>query len=268
MDQRIQERPRSDARASLRGPVALLLGRVVLVAAASVLVWAALAAVGAATTFPPVPMLGALAMLPVNIVCLLWVRRLVHAEGRRLRDLIGFSAARLGRDFLWGLLWVAVLFVPFVLAIMGVMALRHGDAMFDAFETVFFDPASVLQLAPAVTAVLALVAVLTFAPLNAPAEELVYRGYGQQGLARRMPVPVAIVVSAVLFGLQHVFYAPTTDAVLVYVVAFFAWGVGAGIIAYRQGRLLPIIIAHFLVNLFTSAPALVFAFGPASMGAS
>lgn len=235
---------------------------------AYVLVWALLGAFGAWTAFPAAPMVGVVALLPVNIVCLLWVRRLVHDEGGRLNDLIGFSAKRLGTDILWGLLWLAVLYVPFVLTIMGVMALQYGSTMFEHFETVFFDPASVPDLAPWAMTTLALIGVITFAPLNAPAEELVYRGYGQQGLARRLPVWVAIIISAALFGMQHAFFAATPSAVLVYICAFFVWGVGSGIIAYRQGRLMPIIIAHFFVNLATSAPALIFALSPAVNGAS
>lgn len=252
--------PRSQPNASVLRPVALLVGRVALVGAASTLVWLLLGALGTWTTFPPSPLVGAVLMLPVNVICLVWVRRLVHDNGQRLRDLIGYSPQRLSTDVLWGLLWLTVLFVPFVLTVMGVMAALYGVAMFESFETVFFDPASVPALAPWVTTTLALVAVITFAPLNAPVEELVYRGYGQQGLARRLPIWAAIVISATLFGVQHIFYASTSDAVLVYVCAFFVWGVGSGIIAYRQRRLMPIIIAHFFVNLATSAPALVFAF--------
>jgi membrane protease YdiL (CAAX protease family) len=79
-------------------------------------------------------------------------------------------------------------------------------------------------------------------------------------------MPVAILIPAVLFGLQHAWYAPTPDAVLVYVCAFFVWGLGAGVIASRQRRLLPLIIAHFTVNLFTTLPALAIPFIP--IGAS
>ncbi len=237
-------------------PVSLLLGRLVLVAAAAFLTWLALAAAGAPIPFPPTMMVALVAMVPVNIVCLIWVRRLVHAEGRRLRDLIGFSRARLGRDILWGLLWVAVLYVPFTLTLMAVMWMLHGADMFDRMGTVFFDPAGIPALDPVVLGALAVIAVVTFAPLNAPVEELVYRGYAQQALARRMPIALAIVLSAVPFGVQHAFYAPTPDAVLVYACMFFVWGVGSGIIAHRQGRLMPIIVAHFLVNLVSTAPAL------------
>ena len=75
-----------------------------------------------------------------------------------------------------------------------------------------------------------------------------------------MPVALAIVVASVFFGLQHIWYAPTPDAVLVYACAFFVWGVGSGIIAWRQRRLLPLIVAHGLVNLLTSLPSLAVPF--------
>ena len=60
------------------------------------------------------------------------------------------------------------------------------------------------------------------------------------------------------FGLQHAFFAPTADAMIVYVAAFTVWGAGSGLIVAAQRRLLPITIAHGIVNLATSSPALIF----------
>ena len=234
--------------------------RVALVAVACTLAWVVVGVTAAWMPYPLPPMFAAIAMLPVNLVCLALVVRRLRSEGRRVGDLVGYRRGRLGRDILWGLLWLVVLYVPFALTIMLVMALLHGDAMYAAFETVFFDPEAGFPLSPAVVAVLAVVAVATFAPLNAPAEELLYRGTAQQDLARRMPVAVAILVASAFYGLQHVWYAPTPDAVLVYACAFFVWGVGSGLIAWRQRRLLPIIVAHFLVDLLTSLPALAVPF--------
>ena len=204
--------------------------------------------------FPPGPVVASLALIPVNLFCLWLVRRLYRHQGRGLREVFGGSP----RDVGWGLLWVVVLWVPFVLAIMAVMWLLHGAAMFTAFETVFVDPDAVPALPAAVALTLGIVTVLTFAPLNAPAEELVYRGYAQSALATRWPLGAAIACSAVVFGLQHAFFAPTRDAMIVYVGAFTVWGLGSGLIVARQGRLLPITIAHFVVNLATSAPAVIF----------
>jgi membrane protease YdiL (CAAX protease family) len=234
--------------------------RVLLVAAACTLAWLLLTAWAGPAVFPPPPLVAAVAMLPVNVVCLLLVVRRLRASGTSAAALIGYRRGRLGRDVLWGLLWLAVLYVPFVLTIMLVMWALHGAGMFTAFETVFFDPNTVPPLSPGVAAVLAVVAVLTFAPLNAPTEELVYRGSAQRDLASRMPLPAAILISAAFFGVQHVWYAPTPDAVIVYACAFFVWGIGSGIIAWRQGRLLPLIIAHGLVNLLSTLPALAVPF--------
>ena len=132
-------------------------------------------------------------MLPVNLVSLALVRRALHREGQRARDLIDFSWRRLGTDVLWGLLWLAVLWVPFVLAVMGVMFALYGANAFASFQTVFYDPDSAPTFDHALLAVLAIVSVVTFAPLNAPVEELVYRGYSQGGLVRRWPAAWAMV---------------------------------------------------------------------------
>lgn len=207
--------------------------------------------------FPPNPMFSAVILLPINLICLALARRMLHRHGLRARDLIGFARHRLGTDILWGLLWLMVLSLPFVATVMGLMALLHGERMFLAFETVFVDAEAVPNLSAPAALVLAGIAVVTFAPLNAPTEELVYRGFAQRMLARRLPVWVAISLSAMVFGAQHAFYAPTADAVLVHAGAFFVWGLVSGLIYLRQKRLMPLIIAHGLVNLFTSLPALV-----------
>ncbi|WP_203581244.1 CPBP family intramembrane glutamic endopeptidase [Microbacterium hibisci] len=253
-------RERRVDRHALAWGLGLPAGRVLLVAVACSLAWVALVAGAGWSPYPGPPLVTAVAMLPVNVVCLAVVVRRIRATGRRVRDMIGYRRGRLGRDILWGLLWLLVLYVPFAVTIMLVMWALHGAAMFTAFETVFFDPESVPDLSPAVAAVLAIVAVLTFAPLNAPTEELLYRGAAQEDLSSRMPVPAAILISAAFFGLQHIWYAPTSAAVVVYACAFFVWGVGSGVIAWRQGRLLPLIIAHGLVNLLTTLPALLVPF--------
>jgi membrane protease YdiL (CAAX protease family) len=192
------------------------------------------------------------------------VRRALHREGLRARDLIDYSARRLGTDVLWGLLWMTVLSIPFILTVMGMMFALHGGDALERFDTVFAGGDATPMFDRAFLTVLAIVSVATFAPLNAPAEELIYRGYSQGGLERRWPVLWAILVPAAIFALQHVFYATSPDAMLVYLAAYFVWGIGSGIIVWRQRRLMPIIVAHLLVNLMTSAPALVIVFLPDS----
>lgn len=236
--------------------IALPVLRVALVGGGTVLTWLILLAAGQQPSFPPA-MLSALAMLPVNVATLLLLRHRLRREGRRIRDLIGFSAARLPRDLLWGLLWFVVLQTVFMAVIMLIMGLRYGAGMFEAFATIFVDEAP-LQLPVPMMITLAVITAITFAPLNAPAEELVYRGYAQTELVRhRLPIVLAVGLPAVLFGLQHLFYAPTSAAMPVFGCAFVVWAVGAGLIVLKQGRLMPMIIAHLLVNLLTSLPLLL-----------
>lgn len=241
-----------------RWAIGLPVLRVALVAAASVSVWLIARIDEVDLAFPPPPMLAVVAMLPVNVVCLLLVARLLRGEGRTVRELLGYEPRRLGRDLLWGLLWVVVMYLPFVATIMLVVWLQYGSEIFARMETIFFDPASIPALDPVTWSVIAVVGVLTFAPLNAPVEELVYRGYAQGELDRRWPTILAILVPAALFATQHIWYAPTPAAVLAFVCAFFVWGAGSGLIYRRQRRLMPLVLAHGLVNLFFTLPVLVF----------
>lgn len=261
--------PRATSSASRLPPLGRVLGlpllRVVLVGLAAAMTWLLLAGDDGPGAFPPEFTYAALTILPINLISLWLVRRALHREGIRARDLIDFSWRRLGADVLWGLLWLAALSVPFALTMVGVLVGLEGVGVFERFDTIFVPAASGETPDRTVLTVTAVVTVLTFAPLNAPTEELVYRGYSQGGLQRhRWPAFWAIVVPAAIFGLQHVFFAPAGPLTLAYVAAFFVWGAGAGVIVWWQRRLMPIIVAHFLTNLFTSTPVLVLVFLPDS----
>lgn len=240
--------------------IALPVLRIVLVAAASTVTWLIITSIEPGVSFPPPAMLAAVAMLPVNLICLWLLSRLLRAEGRGIRLLLGFEPRRIGKDLLWGLLWILVLYLPFSGTIIFVTWLQHGREVFERMQTVFFDPASVPTLTPVAWSVLAIVAVVTFAPLNAPVEELVYRGYAQGNLARSWWTPLAVVIPSILFGVQHIWYAATPDAVVAYVCAFFVWGIGSALIYQRQRRLMPIVFAHGVVNLLFTLPALAVPF--------
>lgn len=51
------------------------------------------------------------------------------------------------------------------------------------------------------------------------------------------------------FGLQHILLEASIQGAIVYAVAFFLWGIVSGFIFYKQKRLMPLIICHFIVNL-------------------
>lgn len=233
--------------------------RIPLIAAAAAVTVGLLASAGIVAAFPA-STLSALYLAPVNVASLLLLRWVLHRDGRRIRDLIGFDRTRLGRDLLWGLLWLAVLYLPFAAAIIGTMFLLYGADAFTSFETVFAPADGYLAMPQALAIVFAAVVVITFAPLNAPTEELVYRGYAQGALRGSLGSTLAVAVPALGFGIQHIFFAATLPGMLVFAVAFFVWGLGAGVIYLKQGRLMPLIVCHFIVNLFTSLPALIVPF--------
>ena len=210
------------------------------------------------TPFSPAltPQLSALYFIPVNIVCF-W---LLARQGR-VKTLLGERPYLRGSDFGYGLLWLFALFVPFAVAINLVVLLLFGPSGYlTGFETIFVPTTgNLLELPAAVSLVFAIIVAVLFPITNAPVEELYYRGHAQRDLATKGFSPaIVVLVPAVLFGLQHVFLAPTAAAMLVYVVAFTFWGAFAGIIYIRQGRLMPLIVAHFFTNLMTSVVPLVF----------
>lgn len=259
--------PQRDARIAhgsspvgLALPLAFAFLRVPLVAAAALVTVGLLAAFGIAVDFPA-SSLSALYLAPVNLASLLLLRWVLHRDGRRVRDLIGFERSRLGRDVLWGLLWLMVLYLPFAGAIIGTMFLLYGGDAFLNFETVFAPAEGYPVMPHAVAVVFAVLVMVAFAPLNAPTEELVYRGYAQGGLHAALGSRLlAVVIPAAGFGLQHIFFAATAPGMLVFALAFLVWGIGSGIIYLKQRRLMPLIVCHVIVNLFTSLPALIVPF--------
>lgn len=84
-------------------------------------------------------------------------------------------------------------------------------------------------------------------------------GYAQPRLiAASGSVWPGIGIQAAGFGLQHAAFAYTLSAAPLFVVGFFIWGFGAGLIANRQKRLAPLIVAHFISNLSFGVVPLVF----------
>lgn len=234
--------------------------RLPLLALGAVLTLALLALGGGRFAFPPAPDLASLYFIVVNLVCLAILRAVVHRDGGSLRALVGFAPARLGADVAWGLLWIVVLYLPFVAAILGTMALLFGSETFTSFERVFTPADTDRSALPRPLVVgMALATAILFPIVNAPTEELWYRGYAQRRLGAATGHPLlGVLLSALLFGVQHTLLAPTGAAMAAYAVAFFVWGLGAGLIYRRQGRLMPLIVAHFCTNAAFSVAPLVF----------
>ncbi len=192
-------------------------------------------------------------MLFVNLISLALLARLTRREGIRLRDLVGFDRARLGRDIGLGLLWLVVLNVPFMVAIvlMTVVLTSPADAqaLGEGFAQVFAGRADQAFAAVEFPLWWAVLTAASFSLLNPVVEEMHYRGYVQPRLSALSGRSwVGVGVMAVGFAAQHITYAYTAAAMLVYFVAFLVWGVGAGLIYRWQRRLPSLIVTHFVVN--------------------
>lgn len=100
--------------------------------------------------------------------------------------------------------------------------------------------------------------VLTFAPVNAPTKELVYRGYLQAGLARGTGSRwLAVSIPSVDFGPQHVFFGTDVPRGVRLRRRLLRVGSGLGPDRAVAASLVPIIVSHFIVDLLTSLPALL-----------
>lgn len=237
------------------GLLAARLGSVLLV---TLVMWLIIRATSGVEAFPPNTMWATLGLLPVNVLCLVMVRKFYRDEGVSLPAALGLRKGRIGRDVLWGLLWLIVLNVPFMVVVAATVFALYGSEAPSAFATIFFDSASAVSMDPVLLLVVSLVAVVPFMLLNAPTEELVFRGYSLSGIASRWGSAVAVILTSLAFGAQHVLFAATAPGMFVYFVAFTVWGLCAAVIVRKQGRLFPVVVAHWIVNILMSSPAIIF----------
>ncbi|MCI9888010.1 CPBP family intramembrane metalloprotease [Micrococcales bacterium 31B] len=220
--------------------------------------WLALRVATGTSAFPPSSVWATLGLVPVNLICLVLVRKYYRELGLGLREALGVRRGRLERDVLWGLLWLCVLNIPFTLAVGATVFALYGPAAPRAVETIFFDASAQSPLAAVPLLVLSPVAIVPFMLINAPTEELVFRGYALTGLTRAWGAPAGKLVTSGVFGAQHIVFAATPPGMLVYFVAFTAWGLTASLIVRLQGRPLPVAIAHWITIIMLSAPGIVF----------
>jgi len=193
----------------------------------------------------------------VNLICLALLLWRGRVERFRLRDLMGFRRGSLWRDLGAGLGISLLLFALMVGTVAATFLLIQTVRGPLTFAQLYLGDA---DFSLALPWWLAAVSAIVFPVLNAPVEELQYRGYAQPRLiARSGSVWLGIGLTAVAFGLQHTAFAFTLAAMPLFVVGFFVWGLGAGWIAHRQQRLAPLIIAHFISNLSFGVVPLIFA---------
>lgn len=85
------------------------------------------------------------------------------------------------------------------------------------------------------------IALFVFLAIGAPlVEELFFRGLLLRGLLGRIPVPIALLIDGLLFGLAHF--------ELLQFAGLAAFGVVLAVMAWRTGRVGPGIVAHMAFN--------------------
>ena len=225
-------------------PFYLVIIRMITMIALAITTCFTLGLTGISGNFPPLDML----YFPfVNIICAVVILRTFRQRRTSVWRYLGFEKTRLGKDIAWGFLWLIVTYIPLFVVLMGSMYLMFGSDMFQHFERVFAKSSP--QLPAGVLAVMSVLGAVVFL-VNAPIEEIVYRGWLQDGLAERHA-----------FGLQHTMFAADGRGMIIHGFAFFAWGVTAGVIVHKQQRLAPMVIAHWIVNIALGVgPMLVLGF--------
>lgn len=206
----------------------------------------------------------------VSLEILIWRG---HAEGFKLRQLIGFRGGLVPvlKDIGWSLLWLLGLNLLFNVTLVGVtyamarptdllsLLNRVGELLVGKMG------AAVAQSFPLWYSIL--IAVL-FPLVNTLFEEMHYRGYIQPRLiARSGHAWIGIPITALAFGAQYSAYAWAWGSVPILIAAYFVWGVFAGIISHLHRRIVPLLLAHFVVSIPVAGLPLLYwslhTFGPA-----
>ena len=191
-----------------------------------------------------------LSVTVANVICLLILLWRARVEGFQLRAMVGFRRSRFLRDLTGGLAWSILLFALLMGGVLATFLIIQSISGGSFEQIILGDADFTFETGQWLAVFMAIIAAGVFPILNASVEELQYRGYAQPRLlAVSGSVSLGIVIQAAGFGLQHMAFAYTLAAALPYIVGFFLWGIGAGIIAHRQQRLAQLIMAHLISNL-------------------
>ena len=89
-------------------------------------------------------------------------------------------------------------------------------------------------------------------------EEMIFRGFLFTSLLRENRPAVAIIISAVTFGMGHIvnlFAGQASLETFIQIIFAVAWGFMLTMVLYRSGSLLPCIIAHGFIDAFSTMVA-------------
>lgn len=225
----------------------LLFGRTALLLLTAGVLYA-LAAAGVLDPWPPRPMIWLnIAIVAVDLITLAAVTRVLHREGRTLRELFAWGGIS---DLGWSLLVLVILTVTlFATSYLANLIVYGGGA----------PPIPPAGAQPPLW--YGLWTLLIMPVTIALAEEYLYRGWAQPALTERWGGRwIAWIVVALAFGAQHIALSLTSpEAAVARFLAMFLCGLVFGALYWRFRRLAPpLIIAHWLLDvLFLGLPNLL-----------
>ena len=167
--------------------------------------------------------------LALLVTVLLWIR-LVHKQRARALGFKGLTAANAGMGIGIGLAGLLVAGIISQVQAAIIQSFTHRTVEAPKQITLQHNPQAISL------AIIAL-SVVVLAPL---AEEAFFRGFIFRRLAQRYRVGVAIVVSAVIFGLAHL--------IPLVMIPIFGLGVLLASIVYARKSIVPSIFAHATFN--------------------
>lgn len=171
----------------------------------------------------------------IDIAALAAVGLAMRAEGRGLLDL--FRPWR-WVDLAWGALMLIILLVGFLASNFAANLIVYGGAP------------PIPTSAPSVPLWVGVVAILIAPFTIALAEEAVYRGYAQPRLAGRIGTALALVIVAIVFGIQHIGFALSSPAdVAAKVLTTLFAGLILGALMLWMRRIAPLVLAHWGLDL-------------------
>lgn len=180
----------------------------------------------------------------VDIGCLVGLRYFTQREGIRIRDLVGPTRLRHGRDVLVGLGYFALIFPCFVVGGYFAQRLFYGASG--------QNPGAYVFEAHAFPVWATIYALSLWWMIWSPTEEITYQGYALprfKALTGR--TWLAFVIVGFWWAVQHsaLPFIPDARFVLFRFLAFLPGVLAAMTIYWRTRRLAPLIIAHWPMDI-------------------
>lgn len=180
----------------------------------------------------------------VDLITIVVAVRLLHRQGRTARAVIGVRL----RDTGWALLCFVIVTVAFVVfTFLGNLIAYQGA-----------PPVGATTDGPPLW--FGLWCLLVMPVTIALAEELLYRGWAIPELAARTNPPLAVVIAAAFFGLQHAALTALDPQAQIarLITTFLAGALFGGLYLWRR-TLWPLIVAHWLLDVIgLGLPMLLF----------